>query len=281
MMFRSITIAALVGFVSANSYSIGCMNTLIDIGQNAEIGACLKPALLLPILVGVGNGPESVIGYMDTWLASMCGSPACSDNALNAVVTNITKGCSVEFGLGPVQETLEFVKTNYRTARRVACLKDGQVNCVTGTLRNVEALTGTMNLNEKNIVAIVKATKAGLPSKLLCTNCMKGAYVMISTNVRDAFTASDTKFITDTCGPAFVDGGMPPGLIDSAWEPSAAPPATTTSSATTSSTPTPTSTPTPAVTPLKKNAALGGPSILSSGAFMAISGLTILAAGMA
>jgi len=272
-MFRAITIAALVGFVSANSYSIGCMNTLISIGQNPEVGACLKPALLLPILVGAGNGPESVIGYVDAWLGSMCGSPACSDGTLNAVVANVTKGCSAEFGLGQAQQTLDFVK-NYQTARKVACLKDGQVNCVTGSLRNVESVTGAMSLQENNIVAIVKAAKKGFPSSVICTNCMKGAYTIINKALPGSFSASDTKYATDMCGASFVDGGIPPGLISTALEPSAAPaPSTTT-------TPSPTTAPIPAVTPTNKNAALGGPSVMSSGVFMVISGLVIWSAGM-
>jgi len=274
MMFRTITIAALVGFVSANSYSIGCVNTLVDLGLNPDVGACLQPAYLLPILIGVGNGPESVIGYVDAWLASTCASPACSDATLNTVITNVTNGCSAEFGLSQGQQTLDFIKTNYQTARKVACLKDGPVNCVTGTLRNIESATGTMNLQENNILAITKAATKGFPSSVICTNCMKGAYSIINKEIPGSFTASDTKYVTDTCGAAFADGGIPPGLVASAWEPSANVAASPT---TTSATPTPT-----AVVPasIPKNAALGARSMLSSGAFMAISGLIAFSAGM-
>jgi hypothetical protein len=283
MMFRTITIAALVGFVSANSYSIGCMNTLINIGQNPDVGVCLKPASLLPILIGLGNGPESMIGYLDTWLASMCGSPSCSDDTLNAVVTNLTNGCSAEFSLPQVQQSLNFVKANYKTARKVACLKDGQVSCVTGTLRNIESVVGTFNLQENNILAIAKVAKAGFPSSVLCTNCMKGAYTIINKAIPGSFSASDTKYATDTCGAAFADGGIPPGLISVDADPVAkpAPPATTTSiTSTPTPSPTPTPTPTPTPSPKPKSAALGGPTMLSSGAFMAISALIVVSVGM-
>lgn len=107
------------------------MNTLINIGSNSEISACLSPALLLPVLVGLGNGPESVVGYLDAWLASMCASPACSSDALSALVNNVTNGCSVEYGLPQVKQTLDFVQKNYQTARKVVCLKECVYDCLT------------------------------------------------------------------------------------------------------------------------------------------------------
>jgi len=277
-MFRTATIAALVGFVSANSYSIGCMNTLIQIGQNPDVGACLQPSLLLPILVGMGNSGDSIISYVDTWLTSLCGSPLCSDATLNAVVTNVTSACSAEFSLPDLQTSLNFVRTNYATARKVMCLKDGQVNCLSGTLYNIQSVTGAMSLNNTNIISIVKTAKAGFPSKFLCTDCLKGAYSLIKAALPGTFSTSDAKYASDTCGASFVDGGIPPGLVEvqvpaaksvvSTTTTIPLPVVTITSSVapvtsftirvpSTTITPTPTRTPTPTPTPVKKNAAVG------------------------
>ncbi|KAF5381970.1 hypothetical protein D9615_004276 [Tricholomella constricta] len=280
MMFRTITIAALVGFVSANTYSIGCMKTLMDLQQNAEVTTCLQPTLLVPILVGLGNGPESVIGYTDAWLAGMCGAPACTDDTLNTAISKVTTGCSAEFGIAEVQHALDFLKKGYRTLRKVVCLKDGEVNCVSGSLRNIEAITGTMSLDANNLVSIAGAAKKGFPSSVICTNCMKGAYSIINKELPGAFTDSDTKYATDTCGAQFADGGIPPGLVSSAWEPSnSEAPAPSSTSITPQSTPTiaPISV---APSPNRKNGALGGPSALSSGAFIAVSGFIALLAAL-
>ncbi|KAG5645544.1 hypothetical protein DXG03_005819 [Asterophora parasitica] len=279
MMFRALTISALVGFVSANSYSIGCMNTLMELQSNKDVSACLAPSLLVPILVGLGNGPDSVIGYTDAWLKAMCGAPACSEYTLNTVVSKVNGGCSAEFGVASAQATLDFVKKGYKTARKVACLKDGEVNCVVGSLRNIEAMTGTMNLQDNNIAKIGKAAKKGLPANVLCTNCLKGAYSIINAELPGTFNDADTKYASDTCGADFVNGGIPPGLISSAWEPSSSSSAAPAPSST-SVTPAPAATPAaPYVSsPSRKNAAPGGPSAISSGAFVALSGLVALSA---
>ncbi|KAG6915760.1 hypothetical protein DXG01_009997 [Tephrocybe rancida] len=299
-MSRVITIAALAGFVSASSYSIGCMNSLLAIGQNAEAQTCLKPAQLLPVLIGAGNGPESVIGYMDTWLGSMCGAPACSDDTLYLVLNNLTRDCSDEFGLGgtapEMQKTIATLQAGYKTARKVACLKDtnsGGINCVTGSLRNIETLTGALNLNDTNILSIASYVKKGFPKSVVCTNCIKAAYSLIVQALPGSFSDSDTKSATKLCGAAFADGGIPPGIVSTAFEaavikgPTTATPVPTTTS---TSTPTPkptwstaTLSPTPTPTPTstkKKNSALGRGSVLSCSAFMVISGLVAVGVGM-
>ncbi|KAG5734906.1 hypothetical protein E4T56_gene13910 [Termitomyces sp. T112] len=285
MMFRAITIVALIGFVSANSYSIGCMNSLMAIGQDPAAHTCLKPAQLLTVMIGAGNGPESVIGYLDTWLESMCGAPACSDDTLIAVLSNLTTSCSDEFGLSSsrIQQTIATVKAGYKTVREVACLKDsnsGGINCVTGTLRNVEVLTGTMNLNVTDIRSIANLVKEGFPSSVVCTDCMKGAFTLMNQTMPGSFSTSDIKRATELCGASFVDGGIPPGLVSAASGAiaknvtSTTNPAisvTTSSFASTTSTPTFTTTPTP--TPTKKNAAPRRGSAMSLAAFLVISGL--------
>lgn len=107
-------------------YSIGCMNTLMAIGQDPAARTCLKPAQLLLVMVGAGDGPESVVGYLDTWLGSMCSAPACSDDTLTSVLQNLTASCSDEFGLSSsrVQQMISTVTAGYQTVRKVACLEE-------------------------------------------------------------------------------------------------------------------------------------------------------------
>ncbi|KAG6864688.1 hypothetical protein C0991_007899, partial [Blastosporella zonata] len=295
-------------------YSIGCMKSLMLIGQNSEASTCLKPAQLFPVMVGAGNGPESVIGYLDTWLGSMCGAPACSDNLLYEVLTNLTRDCSEEFGLGgpaaQVTQTIATLQAGYQTARKVACLKDTNsagINCVTGTLRNIESLTGALSLNDTNIASIAKYVTKGFPKSVICTNCVKAAYTMMNQALPGSlFSASDTKDATTLCGASFAgefnllpvcdlseaqtkdcsDGIIPPGIVSTALDASTAKVTTsivssstlTPTPSSTRATPSPTVTPTSTPTPTKKNSALGHGSSLPSIVFIALSGL--VAAGV-
>lgn len=96
----------------------------MTVANNPEIANCLAPNLLLPILIGAGNGADSVINPVDAWVSGMCAQPACSDNALTALVNNITAGCSAEWSLPGVQTTVNTVKQSYATFRSVVCLKE-------------------------------------------------------------------------------------------------------------------------------------------------------------
>jgi hypothetical protein len=292
MLFAITTISALVGVVSANSYSIGCMTTLMNIAGNPQVQACLTPNLLLPVLVGLGNGPQSVVDPINSWVTSMCALPACSSDTLSGIVNNVTAGCQDEFGLPGVQQTLNFVKTNYLTTRKVMCLAEGGVNCVTQTLKNIQSVAGTLDLDDNNVAALTKSIQNGFPASVICTDCMKGAYTIINQDLPGTFSANATNYATATCGASFANGGIPPGLIETASQPttSSAPAPTTTATATAttwSSSVVPTTTPTilPAPTQTKaKSSAVGGPvSLLSSGSFtgVAISGLIVIWTGMA
>jgi len=94
------------------------------VASNPEIANCLAPNLLLPILVGAGNGPDSVINPVDAWISGMCAQPACSDTALTTLINNVTAGCSAEWGLPGVQTVVGTVKQSYATFRSVVCLKE-------------------------------------------------------------------------------------------------------------------------------------------------------------
>ena len=289
MMFRLTTIVALVGLVSANSYSIGCMNTLLAIGNNPD-ASCIAPNLLLPILVGAGNSGDSVVSPIDAWITGMCGQPACSSDVLGSIIKNVTAGCSAEFGLPQVQDTLNAVTQGYATFRSSVCLKDGQTNCVTQTLKNMESAWGTMTLNDKNIGDIANGIKKGLPSSVLCTDCMKGMFTLVEQDIPGTFSDSSKAYATKTCGDSFTDGGLPPNLFQSAVgvvpedntpAPVSSSAPTTTSSATSTSVTAPAFTPTSSVKPKsgKKNSALGRASAAPL-MNLAASGLVIVFSGM-
>jgi len=286
MMFRLTTIIALAGFVSANSYSIGCFNTLMSIGNNPDVANCLAPNLLLPILIGAGNSADSVVAPIDSWITGMCAQPACSDDVLNGIVNNVTSGCSAEFGLPQVQATLKFVKQSYSTFRQAACLVDGQTNCITQTLKNMESAWGTMNLNDQNIAAITSGFNKGLPSSVLCTDCNKGAFTLIDTGIPGTLSDGNKAYVSKTCGADFINDGIPPGLYQSAYDPNNGNDSPTTTNYSTMTAP-PLSIPTGPANPTSttkpgglRNGAVGGP---PSTPFMnlAISGFVVMLTGIA
>ncbi|KAG6832833.1 hypothetical protein H0H92_009452 [Tricholoma furcatifolium] len=284
-MFRALTVAALAGYVSATSEA---HETLVHVDirlDNADARACIKPSSLLPVLVGMGNGPESIVGYLDTWLGDMCAAPACSDATLSAVITNLTNSCSDEFGLdsSSMQQTISSFQAGYQTYRDVACLRDtnsSDINCVTGTLRNIEAITGAMSLNDTDLTSISSVATKGFPSSVVCTNCMKGAYTIINQNLPGTIASNVTSYVTGLCGASFANGGIPPGLVETAYNASAVSTSTSTSAAPVY-TSTSTSTPSPTATPIANysNGALSHASVLSSGAVLALSGIVALFVG--
>jgi hypothetical protein len=241
MMFRVATIAALVGFVSADSFSVGCMNTLMNIATTYEITQCLAPNLLLPIIVGAGTGKshDSVIPPVDGWLNAMCASAPCSTGAIQALASNLTAGCSTEFDLTDAQTTMNFLTQHYWTARKVGCLKDGQTRCTTQTLKNIEKSTGTMTLNDTNVDILAKAFNKGLDASIMCTDCNKGVFSFINADAPGTFSDATKQAASAKCGASFVDGGVPPNLVLGDYEPAAS---------TTSEAPVPTSTAPPVQT---------------------------------
>jgi hypothetical protein len=103
------------------------MTTLMNVGGKPDVAACLNPAALLPVLVGAGNGNDTIIAPVDTWVTGMCASPACSPDTLASVIKDVTAGCAAEFGLpssDSVQQTIDAVNKSYLTARKVLCLKE-------------------------------------------------------------------------------------------------------------------------------------------------------------
>lgn len=246
MMFVALMITALVGSASA-SFSIGCMTTLMNMLSDPNV-ACLNPSMLLPILISSGN--DSLITPIDNWLTGMCASQACSSNTLSNVVTNLTAGCAAEFNLPPqsqVSQTVATVQKYYATARKVACLASGNKLCVTSELTLMQPSTGVINLSQSNVNSILLLGQFVYPPNITCTDCMHGAVTIINQDLPGVIPQASMTRASSTCGTSFVDGGIPPGLIETAvgltTNNSTAPPSMSTYIAPSSTTTLPSTTP--------------------------------------
>jgi hypothetical protein len=102
----------------------------------------------------------------------------------------------------------------YPTARKFLCLKDGNTNCVTQTLTNVQNVVGDLT-NVQNILGAVGGGLDNLPANLTCTNCIKEAYNVISDDV-PSINPDAADFFKDKCGASFTDGQTPAGVVQSA-----------------------------------------------------------------
>ncbi|PPQ63477.1 hypothetical protein CVT24_005134 [Panaeolus cyanescens] len=215
-MFRTLTVTALIAYASAQSLSQQCTATLAAIAGNPDAASCLSPGSLVSIVAG--GSSNSIVASIDGWLSNICGAPACSNDTLAAVVKNATEGCSTELsGLGfnsNLTPTITgLVQQYYPTVRKVVCLKDGDSNCITKTLGDVEATFGTLNL--QNIIKIVTNPPDDLPANITCTNCVKAAYNVIAQDVPGL--VSDTSAgLQQQCGADFTDGQTPTGISQSA-----------------------------------------------------------------
>ncbi|KAI3618582.1 hypothetical protein WG66_016504 [Moniliophthora roreri] len=230
--------AVATGFAVASAQlSQQCTSALASVASNPEAGACLAPAQLVSIVAGDGN--SSIVEPIDAWLNSsvfneiidylfsdqshhrVCAVAPCNNETISAIVTNVTAGCTRElslFGYDSSQNAaiIATVQQVYPTARKVVCLKDGNTNCVTQTLTNIQNTVGTLSPN--NIVDIVanNSTQASLlnAQNITCTNCIKAAYNTINT---DFPLGSDAQSeLQQQCGASFTDGQNPSGISQTA-----------------------------------------------------------------
>jgi hypothetical protein len=59
-------------------------------------------------------------------LTGLCSKDACSNQTLSEIVSNITQGCSSDFGISSndVSNITANAQQYYPTARQIACLKE-------------------------------------------------------------------------------------------------------------------------------------------------------------
>ncbi|KAF9049832.1 hypothetical protein BJ165DRAFT_1525147 [Panaeolus papilionaceus] len=215
-MFRTLTFTALIAYASAQSLSQQCTSTLTAIAGNPDAASCLSPTSLLPLLTGGSN--NSVVPTINTWLTSICGAPACSNDTLAAVVKNATEGCSTELSAFGFNSNLTpsitgLVQQYYPTVRKVVCLKDGDNNCIVKTLGDVESTFGPLSL--QNIVKLVANPPNDLPANITCTNCIKAAYTVVAQDI-PALVSDTAPALQQQCGADFTDGQTPTGISQSA-----------------------------------------------------------------
>lgn len=196
------------------------MNAFLTVAANPAASTCLSIGALVPVFTSGAN--SSVIQPFNNWLGSMCAQPACSNATLSAVVQNITAGCPTEVlsiaGITSGQTTgltAQF-QAVYPTTRKIFCLKksaflslhvphltfvgiSGGTFCLTETLTNIEAVTGSLTLS--NIVNGTSSTD--LPSNITCTNCAKEAYNIFLHDFPSAATTAQPS-LQSKCGASFV-----------------------------------------------------------------------------
>ncbi|KAG5640788.1 hypothetical protein DXG03_007193, partial [Asterophora parasitica] len=196
------------------SLSQPCTQALTIIATSADANACLTPSPLIPILT---NSNTSIVEPINNWLTSLCAAPACSNNTLAAIVANVTTGCSAELTLagfqsGDTSAVTALIQKYYPTARNVVCLKDGNTNCVTQMLTNVQNIAGPLTV--QNILALISENGMDVPSNVTCTNCIKAAYNIVNAEV-PGFLGSNSD-VQEQCGASFTDGATPSGITQSA-----------------------------------------------------------------
>ncbi|KAF8161210.1 hypothetical protein B0H34DRAFT_796032 [Crassisporium funariophilum] len=215
-MFRALTLAALVAYASAQSLSAQCTAALSNVATNPDAAQCLSTSALVPIIAG--GASTSIVAPINNWLTSLCGAPACSNATIAAVTKNVTEGCSTELSITGFTADLlpsitALVQQYYPTVRKVVCLKDGNTNCITQTLTNLEGVVGPLTLT--NIIAMVGNPPTNISSTVLCTNCIKEAYNVISKDI-PSIVSDAAPALQSQCGAAFTDGTTPAGILQSA-----------------------------------------------------------------
>jgi len=252
-MFSAITFVALIAYASAQSISTQCSTALTSIVANSDAAACLSTPSLIPVL---SSSSGSLIGPIDNWLSKLCAAPACSNATLAAIVQNVTTGCATDLSsLGftsdqPTQIT-SLVEQYYPTLRQVVCLKDGNTNCITQTLTNIQNVLGPLNMS--SVASYTTGTGlSNFTANITCTDCIKAIYNEVNKTIPSSFTVA-APALQSQCGASFIDGATPSGIVESATTATAVP-------------------------STSNSAALGGVSLLSHGVFMglSLSGLVII-----
>lgn len=113
--------------ISTSSLTTQCTNALAGVAASPDAASCLSLGSLLPI--ATAKNDTSIIAPINAWLTNLCGSPACSNETLAAVVQNITTGCSTElaatgFTADLTSSVTSAVQVYYPTVRKVVCLKE-------------------------------------------------------------------------------------------------------------------------------------------------------------
>ncbi|KAK7053407.1 hypothetical protein VNI00_004033 [Paramarasmius palmivorus] len=203
--------AVAAGFAVASAQTSGlssqCQNALTTVASSSE-ASCLAPGNLVPIFTSDGN--TSVVEPINDWLNSVCSVAPCNNQTISAIVTNVTAGCGTElslFGYDSSQNAaiIAEIQSIYPTARKVVCLKDGNTNCVTQTLTNIQDVVGPLSPNN-----IVQIAADALQSSFLA------AYNVINEDFPALINDEAKSQVQQECGASFTDGQNPSGISQTA-----------------------------------------------------------------
>jgi hypothetical protein len=215
-MIRLAVVAVSVAYAAAQAISADCMTALSKVGTDPGAVQCLALGAFVPVLTAAGSG-TSLVPSLNDWFNSMCGSPSCNDGTLAAIATDITSGCSAELtslGLPTDAATLtKGIEAVYPTFRNIACLRDANMNCVIELLTAIESAEGKPLTPGDIISLFITPPHADAPASIVCTNCNKEIYNLLSKVLK---TPDIKNSLQSICGASFVDGSNPPGVTESA-----------------------------------------------------------------
>ncbi|KDQ57754.1 hypothetical protein JAAARDRAFT_130475, partial [Jaapia argillacea MUCL 33604] len=208
--------------------STGCQSTLTALVSSPE-SACLNAGGLIPI--ALANSTTSLITPINNWLTGLCSQPACSNQTLSDIVTNVTQGCSAELTAAGLQTSsasalITEIEQVYPTVRQIFCLKDttdSNTLCITQTLNNLQSVIGPITMS--NLEVLIPQITSGssnvtFPNNVTCTNCIKESYNIIAQNIPSS-AGSFQSPLASQCGTSFTNGATPSGIVDTASSASA------------------------------------------------------------
>ncbi|KAK0241734.1 hypothetical protein EDD85DRAFT_413231 [Armillaria nabsnona] len=194
------------GMVSAQSISLSsnCTDSLKSLLTSPD-SACMNPSALLSFVVGTD---KSIPDTINNWLSGLCSQGSCSDESIEAMVTNVTTGCTQELA------------STYPTARNIACLFDTSSNeyCAAKTLSDLESVIGQFTLDDLSFFNITddaqKLIQSGVEN-LACTSCIKEGFTLAREAFPDVVSQIDSE-TTQLCGDSFIDGSVPENVSQTA-----------------------------------------------------------------
>ncbi|KIJ67652.1 hypothetical protein HYDPIDRAFT_38135 [Hydnomerulius pinastri MD-312] len=224
MLFKPALLLAGAGLAAAQSLSgisSQCTSALTSVAGSPD-ATCLNPSALVSL--AVSSSSSSIIPTVNSWLTGLCAAGPCSNATLQAVVTNVTTGCSAELqslGLATTDPTalVTAVETAYPTVRQVVCLKDTSTStlCVPELLTDIQSSTTTLSIN--NIVGLITQLMSGqnisIPQNVSCSSCSKAAYTLVAQGF-PSLVSGDQSAVQSECGASFTDGQMPSGIEETA-----------------------------------------------------------------
>ncbi|KAG8786277.1 hypothetical protein FRC12_016749, partial [Ceratobasidium sp. 428] len=200
--------------------SPSCQNALND-AVNGPAGICLNVRGFVDIYTQT-QGSESLIPPVDSWLASICSQPACTNATIDAVISNFTAGCRTDLTQenmtnDQVQTIVGYVKTYYPVAREVVCLKDSNTSnqfCVTDGLKRLENQIGvplTPN-NLRNPIYSNFTLDSIMKKNVICTDCMKAAWNIVKPYTNSTDRAETESELDGICGSGFANSSAPASI---------------------------------------------------------------------